>query len=37
MVDAIQGSFSFVTDPAAAFVAAEAKLAKALSEVAPFI
>jgi TolB-like protein len=33
MVDAIQGSFSFVTDPAAAFVAAEAKLAKALSSV----
>jgi TolB-like protein/class 3 adenylate cyclase len=33
MVDAIRGSFSFVPDPAAAFVAAETKLAKALSSV----
>jgi TolB-like protein/class 3 adenylate cyclase len=31
MAGTIQGSFSFVTDPAAAFVAAEAKLTKALS------
>jgi TolB-like protein/class 3 adenylate cyclase len=33
LTDAIQGSFSFVTDPMAAFVSAEAKLAKALSSV----
>jgi TolB-like protein/class 3 adenylate cyclase len=30
IADAIEGSFSFVTDPAVAFAAAEAKLAKAL-------
>ena len=33
IADAIQGSFSFVTDSAGAFAAAEAKLAKALSSV----
>jgi TolB-like protein/class 3 adenylate cyclase len=33
MADTIQGSFSFVTDSATAFVAAEAKLTKALSSV----
>ena len=33
MVDAIRGSFSFVPNPVAAFVAAETKLAKALSSV----
>ena len=32
-VDVVQGSFSFVADPIAAFVAAEAKLTKALSSV----
>ena len=32
-VDVVQGSFSFVADPTAAFAAAEAKLTKALSSV----
>jgi tetratricopeptide (TPR) repeat protein len=34
IADSIQGSFSFVADPAASFAAAEAKLTKALSSVA---
>jgi tetratricopeptide (TPR) repeat protein len=33
IADSIQGSFSFVADPAASFAAAEAKLTKALSSV----
>jgi TolB-like protein/class 3 adenylate cyclase len=33
IADSIQGSFSFVADPAASFVVAEAKLTKALSSV----